>query len=111
MLKNFSALKLNWDHNFFKSIINPKIPNSNKKISVKGIDQYGDDMRTVAENLIQQDMDSIIDPKYQSFISNNQEEKIPQYPVQITQNKKMVSIWYESKEVMQQTLRRHHLMT
>lgn len=56
-------------------------------------------------------MDSVIDPKYQSFIANDHEELIPQYPVQFTQNKKMVSIWYESKEVMNQTLRKHHLMT
>jgi len=42
MLTNFSDLKLNWDHSFFKSIIAPKI--SNIKQETKGIEEYGTDL-------------------------------------------------------------------
>ena len=50
MLDNFSDLKLNWDHNFFKSIIQPKI--SGKRPNVKGIEEYGTDLHSMAEQLI-----------------------------------------------------------
>jgi len=50
LLKNFKDLKLNWDHSFFKSIIAPKVPNN--KPTVKGIEEYGTDLHTMAENLI-----------------------------------------------------------
>ena len=111
MLKNFQDLKSQWDHSFFKAIIAPKIDKNNNNNKEKGLHQYGNDVHQMAQNLIQEDMDSVIDPEYQSYIANDQEEKIPEYPVQFSQNKKMVAIWYESKELITSTLRKHNLMT
>jgi hypothetical protein len=47
-------------------------------------------------------MDSIIDPSYKSFLTTKQENLIPEIPVVLQQNKKLVSIWFEAKSDLEE---------
>ena len=48
--------------------------------------------------MVAKGFDSIVDPRYVSFLSRDQELSIPAKPVHLQQNKKLVSIWLEAKE-------------
>lgn len=50
-------------------------------------------------------LDSLIDPRYLSFLSKEQELSIPTKPVRLQQNKKLVAIWLEAKEQLDAELR------
>ena len=56
-------------------------------------------------------MDSIIDPSYKSFLTTKQENLIPEVPVVLQQNKKLVSIWFEAKSDLEEWFKKQTLMT
>jgi hypothetical protein len=68
------------DHGFYRSIILPRTNGERKTDSIT----LTEDMDEL-EKLIRQDMDSIIDPQFSSFITNKQEELIPQKTMHLEQ--------------------------
>ena len=99
---NIFDFKEQWDHAFFKSVIQSQaVENKDEAVSddFEKIDKLLEhDLIEKSESMIAKGMNSAIDPKYISFLSNKQEMQIPRLPVQIKQNKKIISIWLEAKE-------------
>ena len=59
----------------------------------------------MAEKLIREDMFSAIDPSLTSYVSNKKEILIPELPVTINQNKKLISIWFEAKKILEEEIK------
>ena len=59
----------------------------------------------MAEKLIKEDMYSAIDSNLTSFVSNKKEILIPELPVTINQNKKLISIWFEAKSILEEEIK------
>ena len=106
-LQLFKELKLHWDHAYYKSIIMPSVDLHKQKMSRKSFVEAASDSVNLleeSEKLMMQDMNSIIDKKYQSYLTNEQEESIPRDPIRIAANKKLISTWYESKKQIETEL-------
>ena len=105
-------MKQRWDQTFWRALLKPHIMVDTQDfddIDVEG--KFGDDLHKMGEHLMQQDMYSIIDNRYQSFIGNKQEEKIPKAPILINQNKKLIKILFEAKETTDEEIHQMNLMT
>lgn len=72
---------------------------------------FGNDLFKMGEHLMRQDMFSIVDSRYQSFITNKQEQSIPNRPIMLNQNKKLVNILFEAKETIDEEIKHMNLMT
>lgn len=112
---NIFDFKEQWDHAFFKSVIQSQaVENKDEAVSddFEKIDKLLEhDLIEKSESMIAKGMNSAIDPKYISFLSNKQEMQIPRLPVQIKQNKKIISIWLEAKEQIDAELRNARIRT
>jgi len=56
-------------------------------------------------------MNSVVDQNYRSFIPNSSEALIPKAPISLKQNKKLISIWLESKQIIEEEIRKQNKMT
>lgn len=72
---------------------------------------FDNDLFKMGEHLMQQDAFSIIDNRYQSSITNKQEELIPTAPILINQNKKLIKILFEAKETIDEEIHSMSMMT
>ena len=88
---------MSWDHAFFKAILFSQIDDI---VEPEGdfTSSFDHDIINQGEELVAKGLDSVIDDRYLSFLSRDQELSIPTRPVQLQQNKKLVSIWLEAKE-------------
>ena len=88
---------MSWDHAFFKAILFSQIDDM---VEPEGYfsSSFDHDIMNQGEELVAQGLDSVIDQRYVSFLSRDQELSIPKRPVQLQQNKKLVAIWLEAKE-------------
>lgn len=89
---------MSWDHAFFKSILFSQIDELVEPEGDFSSSAFGDDLINQGEELVAKGLDSVIDQRYVSFLSRDQELSIPTKPVQLQQNKKLISIWLEAKE-------------
>lgn len=62
-------------------------------------------------DMISQDMQSCIDDKLTSNLSNAQEMTIPEHPVYLTQNKRLTALWFEAKKQIDDFMHSKNLMT
>lgn len=104
-------MKQRWDQTFWRSLLKPHIMVDSQDFDDLDETKFGNDLHKMGEQLMQQDMYSIIDSRYQSFIGNKQEEKIPKAPILINQNKKLIKILFEAKETIDEEIHQMNLMT
>ena len=98
MLDIFKPLKFDCDNAFFKSIILPKAPK--QKMEPQGVEQFGENLYEMTANIMHEDFVSIIDPTFKTYITSEEEKLIPSVPQILNQNKKLVPVWFESKEII-----------
>lgn len=67
LLDNFKQIKFRCDHCFFKSIIRPRLTNVEEEPI--GLEQFGNDLHEISLKIMDQDMDSVIDSKYKSYLT------------------------------------------
>lgn len=69
-LKIFGDLKMMWDHIFFKTIISSQIDEVIDPIGFDTVDtMLGGDIMQMGENMLAKGLDSLIDNRYYSFLS------------------------------------------
>lgn len=110
-LENFKEMKMRWDQTFWRSLLKPHIMVDAQDFEDIDESHFGNDLHKMGEHLMQQDAYSIIDSRYQSYIGNKQEEKIPKAPILINQNKKLIKILFEAKETIDEEIHQLNLMT
>jgi hypothetical protein len=64
--------------------------------------KFPSDLHANSEQILLEDFYSIVDPNLRSSLTNLQERVIPSKPISLTQNKKLVALWYEVKNHFEQ---------
>ena len=70
------------------------------------MEQFGENLYEMTANIMHEDLVSIIDPNFKTYITTKQEQLIPSVPQSLNQNKKLVSIWFEAKEAIHEWIRK-----
>lgn len=104
-LRMFKQLRPDWDHAFYKCFVlsQPEAMDEYKRLigtqmlSNQDLKKFHSNLKIDSEKILQEDFFSIVEPSLRSSLSSLQERAIPNKPIALTQNKKMVALWHEVK--------------